>query len=435
MPEARASVETTASYSMTELTREIRTHERMRVNYQAETAAAGRHEFVDLARAFALVGIAVVNVAFIAYPPSTGYVVSGLITTWDKAAWFAVVALFMFKSYTLFSFMFGVGVAHQMLTANRQSASFGSRYARRMVGLLMLGAINITCFFFGDVLVIYAIVGSLLYLFRESAPRTLIRWGVGFYAVQVISLLVVAGALWMGVTFAPEEMAQAAVELTTDAEKERLAFTSSKFVAAATMRFEAWALTIVFFLFLQGFGVFAFFLFGLAAVRNGLITSPDHPFWARARSVYLPIGIVLGIASAVLTLRSDSTLDPTGMFGLALTGIASPFATVGYLGLIAHWSTRPATSLRTFLARGGSATLTAYLAQGLLFSLIFSGYGLGWFEKFGAAVCTSIALLVAVSTIVFSSLWRTRFGRGPVESVLRRWTYLADKPTNLAQGS
>jgi uncharacterized protein len=405
----------------------------MRMSYQSETAAAGRHEFVDLARAFALVGIAVVNVAFIAYPPSTGYVVSGLTSVGDQAAWFAVVALFMFKSYTLFSFMFGVGMAHQMLAATRQGASFGARYARRIVGLLVLGAINILCFFFGDILVIYAVFGSLLYLFRNSEPRTLIRWGIGFYTVQIASLLLFAGALWMGATFAPDDMAQAAAELTIDAENERAAFNSASFTAAVAMRVESWMLTIVFFLFLQGCGVFAFFLFGLAAVRNGLITSPESPFWARARKVYLPIGIVLGIASAVLTLRSDSALDPAGMFGLALTTIASPFATVGYLGLIALWSIRPATALRTFLARGGSATLTAYLAQGLLFSLIFSGYGLGWFEKFGAAVCTLIALAVAASTIVFSSLWRTRFGRGPVESVLRRWTYLADRPALSSQ--
>jgi uncharacterized protein len=405
------------------------------MTYQSETAAAGRHEFVDLARAFALIGIAVVNVAFIAYPPSAGYVVSGLTSAWDKAAWFAVVALFMFKSYTMFSFMFGVGMAHQMLAANRQGASFGARYARRIFGLLVLGAINITCLFFGDILVIYAVFGSLLYLFRDSEPRTLIRWGVAFYAVQIASLLLFAGALWMGATFAPEDMAQAAAELTIDAERERLAFTSGSFAAAAAMRVESWALTIVFFLFLQGFGVFAFFLFGLAAVRNGLITSPDAPGWGRARSVYLPIGIALGVASAVLTLRSNSMLDPSGMFGLALTTIASPFSTIGYLGLIALWSTRPTTGLRTFLARGGSATLTAYLAQGLLLSLVFCGYGLGWFEKFGAGVCTLIAVLVAVATIVFSSVWRTRFGRGPVESVLRRWTYLTDKPTTRAQSS
>jgi uncharacterized protein len=394
------------------------------VTYHAETGASGRHEFVDLARAIALIGIAVVNVAFIAYPPSTGYVVSGLQGGWDRAAWFVVVALCLFKSYTLFSFMFGVGLAHQMLAATKQNASFGARYARRMLGLLVLGALNVVCFFFGDILVIYSILGSLLYVFRKSAPKKMIRWGIALCVAQAMCLLVFAGALWLGMTFAPEDMAQALAELTSDAEAERAAFTSASFAAAAAMRIESWAFTIGFFLFLQGFGVFAFFLFGLAAVRNGLITSPEAPFWARARAVYLPIGLVLSIASAIVALRSSNPLDPAGMLGMALTTIASPFSTIGYLGLVALWSTRPISRAKTFLARGGTATLTAYLAQGLLFSLIFSGYGLGWFEKFGAAVCTLIALLVAAATIVVSSMWRTRFGRGPVENLLRAWTYL-----------
>ncbi|MEL7231763.1 MAG: DUF418 domain-containing protein, partial [Pseudomonadota bacterium] len=73
---------------------------------------------------------------------------------------------------------------------------------------------------------------------------------------------------------------------------------------------------------------------------------------------------------------------------------------------------------------GGTASLTAYLLQGFLFTLVFYEYGLGLYEEIGAAACIGIALIVALFSIAFTSLWRTAFKRGPLEAILRGWTYL-----------
>lgn len=62
--------------------------------------------------------------------------------------------------------------------------------------------------------------------------------------------------------------------------------------------------------------------------------------------------------------------------------------------------------------------------QGLILSLIFNAYGFGLFEQVGAAGCVAIAFGVALFTVIFASLWRTKFKRGPLEYVLRGWTYL-----------
>jgi uncharacterized protein len=112
---------------------------------------------------------------------------------------------------------------------------------------------------------------------------------------------------------------------------------------------------------------------------------------------------------------------------MTLIMLGAPFSTAGYLGLIAKWAQTPGGTFKTFLARGGTASLTAYLLQGLLLSLIFNAYGLGLFEQYGAATCIAIALAVALFSISFTSLWRTKFKRGPLEEVLRRWTYLGER--------
>ncbi|MCF6275876.1 MAG: DUF418 domain-containing protein, partial [Robiginitomaculum sp.] len=155
-----------------------------------------------------------------------------------------------------------------------------------------------------------------------------------------------------------------------------------------------------------------------------VLSNSSAPIWAKFRKYYLPIGVLGSGLGAWILLGGEGLMDPTMMLGMFLIVLFAPFSTAGYLGLIAKWAEGPVTKLKTFIARGGTATLTAYLMQGLLMSLIFNAYGLGLFGKLGAAQSIGIALLVALFTIVFASLWRTKFTRGPMEYLLRWWTYL-----------
>ncbi|MBB5519303.1 DUF418 domain-containing protein [Amphiplicatus metriothermophilus] len=394
------------------------------MTYQSESAAAGRHIFPDLARAFALFGIALVNVGVFAYPMMSGYHAGGLRTGFDHAAWFLVCALFLFKSYSIFSFMFGVGFAYQIDAAERRGVGFPGRYARRILGLLFFGALNISLLFFGDILVIYAVLGTILFFFRKAGVKALVRWAVALYVVQIIFSIFFTGSFWLWGIYAPEEMAKEMATLAETDARAAAVFSAGGFMDAAAFRVEVWLENIAFMFMMQGFGAFSFFLFGLAAVRSGLIARPEAAFWSRARRVYLPVGVALGLVGAGLIVRAETFMDPMAMAGMTVTTLASPFASAGYLGLIAKWAAGREGPARTFFARGGTATLTAYLLQGLLFSLIFSAYGLGLYARPGAAACTVIAVAVALFSLAFSSLWRTRFARGPLEIVLRGWTYL-----------
>ncbi|MBM4191861.1 MAG: DUF418 domain-containing protein [Gammaproteobacteria bacterium] len=123
-------------------------------------------------------------------------------------------------------------------------------------------------------------------------------------------------------------------------------------------------------------------------------------------------------------LTSSSELDPPFMAGLAVITLGSPFSTMGYLGLMAAWMRRPDSSVRAGLIRAGGTSLTAYLLQGLLMSLIFSGYGLGAVGKLATAFYVPIAVAVALISLLLCSAWRRRYRLEPVESVLRRWVYL-----------
>lgn len=397
------------------------------MSYLQETQEAGREVFPDLARAFALFGICLVNVGIMSWPMMTGYGESAVHDPVDQSAFFAVSALFMAKSYTLFSFMFGVGFAYQMRSAEQKGVGFAGRYWRRIVGLLAFGLINVAFLFQGDILIMYAILGSILFLFRSASPRLLSGWAISVYAIQVLFVAAMALSFWAWESFDPENFSLKMGLMMEQADTAADAFRTGSLGDTIAQRFADWAGFITFGMLMQGLGAFAFFLFGFSAVKRGTISNPSAPFWKRSRHVFLPIGLLLSGAGAWVILQGHGSMNPTMMAGMTLIMLGSPFSTAGYLGLIAKWAETPGGTVKTFLARGGTSSLTAYLMQGLILSLIFNPYGLGYFETFGAATCIAIAAGTAMFTIAFASVWRAIFKRGPLEYVLRSWTYMGSR--------
>lgn len=396
------------------------------MSYLEQNTDAGRIILPDLVRTFALIGIVLVNVAYIAYPGDITYHAGGLDTFADRAAYFSVDAFFLLKSYTLFSFMFGVGLAYQMSAAERHGASFAASYFRRMIALIVLGVVHVTMAFSGDILIVYGVLGLLLYLFRNRTLKTLIRCGIALVVLQLLIVTAYAILLYLFETYNTGEFAAYQSELKTEREKAIAIFSNGSFIDAAMQRWHEWLILIKVVAPLQAPGAFAFFLFGLAAVRAGLFSNPKAPFWRTARRVYLPFGVSLSIAGAYGFVTSDPSAYP-GLASMAVLLLAAPFSSLGYIGLIAKWSEGPLSPLKTFLARGGSASLTAYLMQSMILSLLFCGYGLGLYQKTGALGCTIIAFITGLISIVFVSLWRKKYTRGPMEYLLRYWSYFGKR--------
>lgn len=391
--------------------------------YQQENEQSGREVLPDLVRAFALFGIAVVNVAYFAYPADITYHAGGLNSGIDHAAYFGVDSLFLFKSYTLFSFMFGVGLAYQMRSAQKWGRSFSSMYFRRMLGLMMLGILHVTLAFMGDILIVYAVLGSLLFLFRKARNKTLIITGLTLVFLQVLVALFFSAGLYYSENHTPDQMVKMSSEMTRARMVATDVYGGNDFFAVASQRWRDWAGMVMFALPLQAPGVFGFFLFGLAAVRSGVLTDTNARIWKTSRRILLPIGLVLSIIGTVIFQSSGNPMSSAALFGYAIILFAAPFSSLGYIGLIAKWAAAPMSKFKVFVARGGTASLTAYMLQSVVMSLVFCGYGLGLFGEIGAFACVSIAIIVGILSVVLASLWRAKFSLGPLETLLRAWTY------------
>ncbi len=382
---------------------------------------ADRALMPDLIRAYALFGIAVVNVIGFAQPFTTGFHNGGLDTLADQFAYGAVGLLFLMKSYPLFSMMFGAGLAYQLMAAERDGKEFAPRYFRRMAALIGLGILHFIFFWFGDILLTYGLLGCLLFVLRNASVKVLVRTGIILIGLNTLLLLAFAGMIWAGETYAPEAMAEAGyAEMEAQAYE---AFAGGNFWQAALYRLNLLPLVLPSVIVQQGISVFGFFSFGLAAVKAGTIDQPMAPIWKRSRRVFLPIGLAGSALGTWILLQAGSSVDSTFIFGSAVIMGFSAFSALGYVGLIAAFSGGAPGPVRRFFARAGSASLTAYLLQSIAFSLIFTAYGLDQFGRMGAAEAIGVAAAVALASLIFTGIWRSFAARGPMEVLLRRITY------------
>ena len=68
-------------------------------------------------------------------------------------------------------------------------------------------------------------------------------------------------------------------------------------------------------------------------------------------------------------------------------------------------------------------SLTCYLGESLLMSLIFCGYGAGLFGKLGAAHTAGVAALIWLLVMLAARGWQRRGSQGPIEWLLARWVH------------
>lgn len=380
---------------------------------QAALKPASRQTFPDQLRGLALLGIIVVNAPFFAIS-ADGYTPASVASPVDWTAAFAVTLLAQGKFYLIFSFLFGYS-ANFIIRNN--DASGRLRFRRRLVGLAVLGLAHAVLFFIGDILMSYALLGAALMLLFGRSDRFVLR--------TAASAAVIA-TLWLGALILVVSSASA-TELATDPALLNLnsALANGSFLDVILAR--AKALPAAFFLVgtLQWGLAFSAFCLGLVAGRRSLLSnlSVHRPLWRRLAIWGLVIGLPLQAWAGWLTLQGGPSLGTTAenFVGTAVGFLTAPILAAGYVGALALLTMRRPRALAA-VQESGRATLTLYLGESLVLSLLFCGYGFGLFGTLGVAAVTGVAIAVWAGLELSMHLWFRRFRQGPLEWLLSEWT-------------
>jgi uncharacterized protein len=365
-----------------------------------------REVLPDRLRGIALLGIVVVNASYLAIS-ADGFTQASVDGVANRLTALLVNTFAQGKFYLLFSFLFGYSASFILRDNSKPNRR---RYLRRLFALFLFGLAHAVFFFIGDILITYAILGLLLLAVSRRSDGALKRWTIAAVAVALFFILVVAS---LAAAFPEEGSGLGDLEW---------ALASGSFADAALARLEA--LPTVFFsvFFLQGPMAFAAFVVGLRASRVRLLADPgaNLDLWRKLARWGWAIGLPLQAVAAALqigAIAAGTPYSPAGAVALALGFTTAPILTAGYIGSIALLIHRKPRFL-SIMAPAGRMSLTVYIGESALMSLVFTAYGLDYFARWGAfpVVLTGIASWALLS--VFAWLWMKRFSRGPLESML-----------------
>ena len=392
-----------------------------------------RIEAVDMVRGFALFGVLLVNMYNFGagWPIWTGPA--------DRIAAGVMRFFFETKSWRLFSFLFGLGFAFQLLSARRRELPLLGRYLRRLGSLFVIGALH-ALLYDGDILMLYAELGLLLVLFVRVPPRVLLVLAIGLLAVFPVGNAVQSFGGGRGPADAEEQVDWLARRAELMSEHPY-----SVGSVREVMAVNAQAIPPVLLDDPLGpesnLGFFAMFLLGLYAGLRGIFRDLEGNLTLirRVRTWGLGLGFLgMGVERSLAAGWGYDLFGARGahpgveLLGDAAFAYGSTALSLGYAAAVLLLARSPRwRRLVAPLGPVGRMALTVYLSQSLVFTTLFYGYGFGLALQVGPLAVSVMAVVIFVVQIVACGWWLERYRFGPAEWAWRAVTYLRAPPMRL----
>jgi uncharacterized protein len=365
----------------------------------------------DVLRGFALLGILVVNIQFMALSSDQGARGEWTQGFANGSATFAIAAIFAGKFYLIFSFLFGYSSNYII----RDERSNRARWIKRCFALMILGALHFTFLWHGDIIFVYGLFGLLLTLFFFRSDKTLKIWSYVVFSISAFLIMIVGLSAYFAENYLQQDF-QTASESTLDE-----ILRNGSFLESVPARLELWIYGISTGIFLQGGLAFAAFLLGIRMARSRFLSSPIDK---HQNSSTIKKGLILGapiqIASAIVLLRNEQSADPSeSIYLLALFAsfVAAPLLSMSYIGLIRKL-VEDKPHLVTWMKPAGKMSLTVYISQSIITSLIFSPWGLGLFQELQTWQVLILAFAIWGLLVYLAIKWLERFKQGPLEQLV-----------------
>jgi uncharacterized protein len=371
----------------------------------------------------------------------------------DIALWAFNHVVFDTKMMTLFSMLFGAGLVLMDDRASQRGAKLRGVYYRRVFWLLVIGLVHAYLIWDGDILVMYASCGFLLYPLRRLGPRTLIALGLAL-CLMAVPLLVgfrLVGVPYMRATAAraealraaghtPGQWTQKVHEGWTEMNKREMPKRETFLKQIAIHRSGYWsivdhrALRLV---FEQTFGFLLFgwwlaggrMLLGMGLMKLGVFGA------GLSRRTYLAF-MFLGYGLGLPLMAFDVWHEIQGRFFLdanlwyylegwpLITLVGSLPVVFGHIGAVMLLCQSGALPWLTHrLAAVGRMALSNYLFDSIVCTTIFYGYGFDLFGALHRPLLYAIVLMLWTVQLLLSPLWLNHFRYGPAEWLWRSLTY------------
>lgn len=402
----------------------------------AATENGSRIITLDVLRGVAVMGILAMNIVAFAMPFQAyqNYLAYGGDDATDLWAWILNTVFVDGKMRAMFSLLFG---ASMLLVIDRADAAgeSGKRvHIRRMLWLLAFGLIHFFLIWMGDILVGYALVGLLAFLFRRKTNKQLMKWSLIFFGIGVLVYTLMFGSLAAleSAATAPGASAEQVKQWdeieknmglpTPEVIQKDIALHQGSYAGIVDDKlsekaFQPLVATIMF-----GPETLALMLLGMWGLRSGFLTG-EWEAWRYRRIAIINIAIGIIGFSLITWLIIRSGHAPGASMGLTMAGGAlfRPVMMIGYVALIILMLKKASAigPLTSRVAAAGRAAFTNYLGTSILMTALFYGWGAGLYGSLDRAQLYLVVLAMWGLMLLWSKPWLERYRYGPFEWLWR----------------
>jgi uncharacterized protein len=424
--------------------------------YFAPISSDERLRTLDVLRGAALLGIALMNIVFSGLPMAA-YSNPNLWGGNDPLN-VGVLAvqwvLFDGKMRALFSMMFGAGIVLFMdrAVARENSVRAADLMTRRLLWLILFGALHGWLIWAGDILYAYGLFGLLIVPMRNVSPRKLlITSGV---ALLLLSLAVVGMGFKQRSTRNAAMAARAAEAqgqtLTKEQQEAKKAWDEAYnqalpsreklqeevdnyrkgYGGVMTQRVPVMRqLNFAPVYFPGGVDIWALMLIGMALFKLGVLQG-DRPtgFYLRLAAAGYGFGIAVNSLSTYGMITSDFDIVATIFWNVPyeLGRVAVALGHASVIILLAKGA--PLKWLADRLAAVGQMAFSNYISHSIIYALVFYAPGLRLFGQLQRYQLYYVVLGMWIVSLAVSPIWLRHFRFGPLEWCWRSLTYWQRQP-------
>jgi uncharacterized protein len=318
-----------------------------------------------------------------------------------------------------------------MIFRNEQKGLPAGRiFFRRIFILMLFGLAHALLLWEGDILLLYALLGFILPLFRKCSNRALLTWAVLLVASPIlIDILKVALQFRTGAFL---ESVAARIDQRSGMPPGEGWRTLLFQEGSGWQEWRTWQASGIFYRYAYIIEsnripkVLGLFILGLYVGRNMIYANLDRyrQLLVRTRRWGFIIGIPASLAMAWFEIDDRAIPHPQGLFdsiSYCLGVVPLSLAYASWLAL--WWQKKKGKSRWRILAPMGRMALTNYITQTLLGILIYYGLGMGLGGDIGPSVFMPLGIAVYALQVAYSNAWFRYFYFGPLEWVWRQVTY------------
>lgn len=402
-----------------------------------------REIFMDVLRGFAILGIFIANLhSFSWYDPHNPRVSPWLLPKADHSMQFLHHMFIEGKFYSIFSLLFGWGIALQFKRGAAANIDPLPTIKRRLLFMMLLGLLHLLIWT-GDIVLFYALLSFVLLPLRKFSNRTLLITGVLLILSPI--LLYWLKMTWPVLNFPADKLSEVARWTGRLLLPEYQHIQSPADFEAIMNKVTWWDVfknnmsglfdRYSYLLFTSRIPkVLGMFLVGYVLGRSDFYRNLEK----HKKTVYAIItgGLFLGLPANYFLAKHMQDhmgdyfqLKQNGLYQTIYYALGVAPLALAYVGLfMLAFSKSIGKKALSLFAPVGKMAFTNYIMHSLIGNFVFFSAGLGYMWKVGPVYYTLFGIVVFIFQIIFSTIWLRYFNYGPVEWLWRSATYKKWQP-------